>query len=163
MKTIVKSMFIVIVMFFMINNSIYINAQKEKTSTIYFHKAKILDSIFFHQLDSILNIKQIEYHKFYRIRYDNMLDGMKLILSGFETDALIDTDLYLVKFNKRRYWLDKKLNNSLILKDKQFSHTYDLSRGLVMGDFVSTYLILEYKNKKLTVEADSRVDKYLVE
>lgn len=140
-----------------------IYGQENKTKQYEIYTAVVKDEKFFHQLDSILNIKQIEYHKFYRIRYDNMLDGMKLILSGFETDALIDTDLYLVKFNKRRYWLDKKLNNSLILKDKQFSHTYDLSRGLVMGDFISTYLILEYKNKKLTVEADSRVDKYLVE
>lgn len=86
---------------------------------------------------------------------------MKLILSGFET--LIDTDLYLAEFNKRRYCLDKNLNNSLISKDKQFSFTLDLSKGLVMGDFIGTILVLEYKNKKLTIEADSRIDRYLVE
>ena len=146
------------------NSSLVVNAQIKK-STLYLHKAKVLDSVFFQQLDSILNVNEMENHKFYGVNISNRNNhinkNMEILLFGFET--LINEDSYIVDFKGRIYCIDTNLNNVLVIKDKPFSITYNLPIRPDMGDFISTYLILEYKNKKLKVKADSRYDKYLVE
>ena len=142
-----------------------IYGQDNKTKQYEIYTAAVKDKIFFHQLDSILNINEMETHRFYGVyisnRNNHINNGMKIRLFGFET--LINEDSYIVDFKGRRYCIDTNLNNVLVIKDKPFSITYNLPMRPNMGDFISTYLILEYKNKKLKVKADSRYDKYLVE
>ena len=58
-------------------------------------------------------------------------------------------------------FIDDRLNKILIQKvgSKYINH----SAYVNMRDFDSPILILNYTDKKLTIEADSRVDRYLVE
>lgn len=158
MRTCLKIMILLYATFFHIG----INAQQHERWALYFHKANIIDTVFFQQLDSVLSTQKVEEHKYYAIslmKINEDDNSIEILLDGFET--LQNEDLYIVKFNKRIYCVDKSLDGLVITKGKQFSINSDLK--LVMEDFIKTFLHLIYKNKKIVVKADSRIDKYMLE
>lgn len=146
------------------NSSFIINAQQEKT-TLYYNKAIILDTLFFQQLDSILDVNKMEKHKYYYIdfssKYKDIANKMEFTLHGFET--LIYEKGYIADYNRRKYYIDTKSDNNLVKKGRRFSITYNLPIRPHINDFNSTYMVFIYENKKLQLTADSRVDLYLVE
>lgn len=135
---------------------------RDKHITQQFYVAQVLDSIFFNQLDSIVKEKDLSIYRYIEIERNNCSQNspkISILIRGFDTP--MNNKLYQVKYKDMVYFFDDRLNKILIQKvgSKYINH----SAYVNMRDFDSPILILNYTNKKLTIEADSRVDRYLVE
>lgn len=157
-----------------------IYGQENKPKQYEINTAVVKDKKFFHQLDSIItNVYKLKY-KYYIVYVWNK-EGDNLYYTPTKSDSILyltlngsETPLVYGFHNKyffetiahrRCYFVGKGVEGLLIKKYNK--KTYELSNEIIRKnmsrDMHSPILRLEYKNRKLTVTADSRVDRYLVE
>ncbi len=144
------------------------------------YTARIIDTRFFQQLDSIVtNVYKLKY-KYYmlivwnkeRTSVDHVAsksDSVLYLSIGGRVTPMVyglgNYRFYETRYRNRTYFIGKGVDNILIRKSAK--KVYELSnktiKDNIVKDLYSPLILMEYKNKKLSVEADSRVDDYLNE
>ncbi len=171
-----RNISILISLFFVIG----LNAQEQNNDKIEEYTARIIDTRFFQQLDSIVtNVYKLKY-KYYmlivwnkeRTSVDHVAsksDSVLYLSIGGRVTPMVygfgNYRFYETRYRNRTYFIGKGVDNILIRKSakKVYTLSNQTIKDNMLKDMYSPYLLLEYKNKKLTVEADSRVDDYLNE
>ena len=142
------------------------------------YSANIINDNFFHQLDSIVeNVYKMKY-KYYLLEIwnkertklyyiPNKSDSiLYLSVRGCETPMVYGFHQFFdVKYRGKNYFVDSGADEILVKKYKK--KIYVLSRQTIKKnmykDMNSPLILVEYHNRNLSVVADSRYDKYLVE
>ena len=131
------------------------------------YTAKVIDKDFFQQLDSIVTNVYKQKYNYYNLYICDEI-GTDLFYIPAKSDSLLniiftggDTPLvygfhpfYETKYKNRTYFIGKGADGKLIKKN--FKKTYEVPRSTIdknlSRDMDSPLLVLEYKNKKLSVE-----------
>ena len=154
--------------------ALYICGQNEQVVKKYkTYSANVIDDNFFQQLDSIIdNVYRMKY-KYYVLNVWNKsrtcLDYIPTVsdsilylsITGSETPKVYGNHkFYDVKYRKKNYFVG--IGGDEILVRQHEKKEYELSRTIIKKnmnkDMNSPLILVEYKNKKLIVTADSRID-----
>lgn len=124
-----------------------------------YYNAEVIDTLFFHQLDSIVKTKKTQPLKYLVSIFDGY-DGnninykpqpndttIYLMVKPFKTWLL--NDYYRVRYKRNEYYVYEGVDKLIIKKTNKIIDTSE--KQLTIEDLISPYWLIEYNNKRMKV------------